>query len=179
MIVGHSSTGRIWGHQGVYFMIDFLLGLRGHRVAPDCDDVPMDTIPVDYVALVIDYSTRASKLNGQIIHQCSGAHAWRIGRILDAARALLRERGVETPSVDRLPLGSFEEHLAGLRARGSRLYEALLQFHLFCQDRMEFDNQSATALLEPEGIVLPPVERYFDCVLSRYWNDRRAALEHV
>jgi thioester reductase-like protein len=173
MIVGHSRDGRIQAYQGFYFLVDYFLGLKSDNVVPACDHLLMDTIPVDYVAKAIDHSTRDARLDGAILHLCSGPRAWNIGQVTAYARALLLERGRELPAVTALPLDRFMEHLAVKSAAGSRFHEALAQFESYFADFIEFDNRRAAELLAPAGIEVPPVESYLDTVLTAYWASRR------
>jgi thioester reductase-like protein len=172
MIVGNSVTGRIRSYHGFYFLVDFFLGLKGDRIVPECNDIRMDTVPVDYVARAIDHSTCEPRFNGKILHLCSGPAASSIGEIVARARALLLERGDLAPSVTRIALERFSQHLSSMRAKRSRLHEALSQFEPYFEDRIEFDNRQATALLQAAQIELPPVASYLGPVLSAYWDER-------
>jgi thioester reductase-like protein len=174
MIVGHSSSGRIRAHQGFYFLVDYFLGLKSDTVVPACGDILMDTIPVDYVAKAIDYSTRTPQLNGAILHLCTGPSAWSVAQVTARARSLLLERGRELPAVTALPLERYLQHLAAESAAGSRFHQALTQFESYFGDFIAFDNRRAAALLAPAGLAVPPVESYLDTVLSAYWAGRGA-----
>jgi len=175
MIVGDSVTGRVRSHHGFYFLVDYFLGRKSDTVVPDCGALPMDTVPVDYVANAIDFSTGAPELSGTILHLGSGPGAWSIADIVAHARALLQERGRDLPSVTTLSLERFGQHLAAKCAAGSRFHKLLAQFEPYFGASIEFDNRRAAALLVPAGIQVPVMENYLTAVLSAYWAVGRAS----
>jgi thioester reductase-like protein len=170
MIVGHSKSGRIRRYQGFYFLVDYFLGRKGDGKVPQCDEMLMDTIPIDYVAEAISHSTTQPGFVGKILHLCSSASSWNIAAIAEHARALLRQLAIEASSVEALPLPRYLEHMANQRAAGNRFYEALAQFEPYFSHYIQFDNREAEALLGPAGLHVPPVEHYLSTVLAAYWS---------
>ena len=169
MIVGHSQTGQIKHPQAFYFMIDYFLGRKGDGIVPDCTSIPMDTVPVDYVARAIDRSLQRPQFTGEILHLSAGSAALRLGEVVARARAMLTLRGAQLPSISTLALEAHALHLADKCRQGSRFHQAISQFQPYFHDLIEFDNQRARALLEPEGITLPSVDSYLERVLSWHW----------
>lgn len=176
MIVGHSKSGRIRRYQGFYFLVDYFLGRKGDGKVPQCDEMLMDTIPIDYVADAISHSTTQPRFIGKILHLCSGESSWNIAAIADHARALLRDLTIEASTVEALPLSRYLQHMANQRAAGNRFYEALAQFEPYFSHYIQFDNREAQALLGPAGLRVPPVEHYLRTVLAAYWNRASAHL---
>jgi hypothetical protein len=171
--VGHSQTGRVRSYQGFYFLVDYFLGLKGDAMLPDCGDIRMDTVPVDYVAKVIDHATRAPELNGKILHLCSGPLALSISDVVSRAKTLLAGRGVQTPPVTFLSLAQYAQHLAAKSgSSNSRFYGALSQFAPYFADRIDFDNRQANSLLGAARLSAPPVAGYLDIVLNAYFDRR-------
>ena len=170
MIVGHSRTGHIRRYQGFYFLVDYFLGRKGDGKVPQCDEMLMDTIPIDYVTEAISHSTTQPRFTGKILHLCSGGSSWNIAAIAGHARSLLRELAIEASSVEALPLPRYLQHMTIQRAAGNRFYEALAQFEPYFSHYIQFDNREAEALLAPAGLHVPPVEHYLSTVLSAYWN---------
>lgn len=170
MIVGDSRTGRIKHPQAFYFLVDYFTGRKGDGVVPSCSDIPMDTIPVDYVAQAIVCSIWRPELAGKIFHLGSGTAALRLGQVVAHARSMLARRGVALPNVTELDSEAYEAHVLAKCNEGSRFHRALTQFLPYFHDHIEFDNRRARAWFGPEGIIVPSVSSYLERVLDRHWS---------
>ncbi len=62
MVVGDSKTGKIIHFQVFYYLCEFIAGRRTLGILPYFGDAVVDTVPVDYVAQVIKWSSDQGKI---------------------------------------------------------------------------------------------------------------------
>ena len=74
MVVGDSRTGAIAHFQVFYHLCEFLSGRRTLGLCPRLGQTRLDTVPADYVARAIAWSSGQSETAGKVLHLCSGPH---------------------------------------------------------------------------------------------------------
>lgn len=72
MVVGETKSGKIIHYQVFYHICEFLTGRRSFGLLPALGDVSLDTVPVDYVAEILNWSSLQENNTGKILHLCSG-----------------------------------------------------------------------------------------------------------
>lgn len=173
MVVGDSATGRVIGFQIFYHLAEFLAGGRTFGIFPDPGSAQLDTVPVDYVARAIEWSSDRADTVGRILHLCSGpSHALRI----DALRVLVQDRfrqaGRKVPTGRTVPPALFRAAIPLAKAvSGARERRALATLPVFLDylaEAQAFDNASTVRLLGSAGIALPRPQDYLEPVLARY-----------
>ena len=175
MIVGDSESGYIRRFQIFYYICEFLTGRYTAGVMPDTGDVVLDTIPVDYVARVLKYSSARSELAGQVLHLCSGPElAMTVAEIGQRVQAQFepqrkrRRRKIPLP-VFRLLVRVLSVLLPGSRGRALANLQLLLA-HLEAAQR--FENSATVGFLRQGGLETPQPARYLDHVLDYYLRHR-------
>ena len=129
---------------------------------PARPSAPVDVVPVDYVADAVFELSKWPVGEYETYHLVAGSEATTVGRLVDlSARHFRRRRPL------LLPPGIYRRliHplLVRLGARGRR--EALRRMETFFpyfSMRVFYANRRARARLEPAGIRVTPVERYYD-----------------
>ena len=160
IIVGDSRSGWTPSFNVVYWPLRALSrGLIG-EIPADPDGV-LDIVPVDYVADAILALHEDRAATGPI-HLVAGAHAVSNRRLLELACARFE-----------LPAPAFAQsgELPGVP-------EAELYLPYFDVDT-QFDDTRARALLQPQGIVCPPLKRYFSALIDYAQHARWGKLSHT
>lgn len=173
MVVGDSRSGRIIHFQIFYYLCEFLTGRPTRGLMPDIADVKLDTVPVDYLARALHWSSGTERSNGRILHLCSGPElALGIPALSELLRARLAAAGDRLPRLRRIPLAWFRRLLPLVAlAAPQKLRNALKNLHLFLDyldDRQAFDNRLSVASLAAAGIELPAPAVYLGNVLDYY-----------
>jgi nucleoside-diphosphate-sugar epimerase len=75
MVVGNSHTGRVIHFQIFYHLCEFLTGNRTAGLFPALGRATIDTVPSDFVARLIAWSSRAEDVGVPILHAASGPQA--------------------------------------------------------------------------------------------------------
>src|SRR5690606_22629030 len=105
----------ITSFQVFYHLCEFLSGLRSRGLLPAFDRARLDTIPVDYVARAVIWSSRAPDLCGKVMHECSGAaDSMAIEELQDLVRTKYREHGIQLPRTRNISQGLFRAILRPL-----------------------------------------------------------------
>ncbi len=179
MVVGDSRTGKIIHFQIFYYLGEFLSGKLTHGFLPIIKDVKLDTIPVDYVARALHWSSGNDACNGKIFHLCSGPdQAMDIPELTDLLRANLISRDNKLPRLHRIPITLFRRFisLVGLAA-SQKTKKALKNLHLFLDyldDQQLFDNTKSRESLAASGISLLSPKDYLGNVLDYYCRHGRS-----
>lgn len=177
MVVGDSHTGKIIHFQVFYYLCEFLSGRQTAGLLPRLDGVTLDTIPVDYLARALQWSSSQADTTGKILHLCSGPQrAMAVPWLIDALRELLVQEGDRLPVLKRVPLWLFRGALPVLKATaGSRVRKALDNLTVFLEyarDRQTFENRETEELLSVAGIAVPAPKNYLAPAVTRYLRDK-------
>jgi thioester reductase-like protein len=178
MVVGDSITGRTSSFQIFYHLCEFLTGSRSRGLFPSFGRTRLDTIPVDYVARAIIWSSGSQQTSGRILHLCSGPrHAIALGDLQRLVVATFRARGIPVPRTTIIPRALFRAMLVPLGMFApEKIRRAIKTAPIFLDylaSEQVFQNEATEALLGAQGIPLPPPQAYLDKVLN-YYLDRRA-----
>ena len=172
MVVGNSKTGKIIHFQIFYHLCEFLSGRRSLGVIPDTGEIRLDTIPSDYVAKVIAWSSKDLDTSGQIFHECSGPKdAILISELKQQVQGLFKAKGVPLPRSFSIPVWLFKLILPviGLAVTGKakRAMKALPVFFDYLSENQSFENSRTTKIVN-DKIERPVVGLYLEQVLSSY-----------
>jgi hypothetical protein len=175
MVVGDSKTGKIIHFQIFYHLCEFISGRRTFGILPNLDDARLDTVPVDYVAQVIYWSSRAgSNTAGKIFHLCSGPElSIRLTELQQIVRKQMQNRGIKLPVTISIPSAFFTLFLKLITflvsEKRRRPMKALPIFVDYFADKHAFDNkQTLHDAGESAGLRLATMTEYLDNVLNAY-----------
>jgi len=173
MVVGDSVTGRIIHFQVFYHLCEFLSGKRTAGLMPSLEGATLDTIPVDFVARAMHWSSATSATAGKILHLCSGPkNAISLLRLVPKIRERSTAHGTRLPKVRYLPLAAFRLAIPVLgllsTAKAKRALANLELFLAYLDELQTFDNAQTVMRLQPVGIMVPPSSSYLDAVLNYY-----------
>jgi long-chain acyl-CoA synthetase len=163
IIVGERATGWTASFNVLYSPLRaFARGTL--RALPARRSAPVDVVPVDYVAdAVFELCNRPIEPGREeTYHLVAGEQATTVGRLIAMSAGYFRRRApaVLPPRLYRRlvhPVVVRRAH--GGRRRALRNMEV---FFPYFSGRVRYDNARARARLEPSGIRVTPVERYFD-----------------
>lgn len=172
MVVGNSKTGKIIHFQIFYHLCEFFSGRRTLGILPNTGDTRLDTIPSDYVAKVIAWSSKNADTSGQIFHECSGPqNAILISDLKQQIQELFKAKGISLPRSLSTPAWLFKIILPviGLVVTGKakRAIKALPVFLDYLSESQGFGNNRTTKILNGK-IKRPGVEFYLERVLTFY-----------
>ncbi|MEO8835757.1 MAG: SDR family oxidoreductase [Caldimonas sp.] len=179
MVVGERGTGRVIHFQVFYHLCEFLSGARTFGLMPDLGRTSLDTVPVDWVAEAICWSSLHPETAGRIFHLCSGPQgATPLPRLQEEVRQAWRDHGRRLPTlrqVDRRVL----EHLAAVLgvfvgAKGRRALRGLPAVLAYLAESQAFSNSESAQAFAAAGLPVPPVESYLGPVLDFYLDARGA-----
>jgi nucleoside-diphosphate-sugar epimerase len=177
MVVGEARSGKIIHFQIFYYLCEFLAGRRTLGLVPDLAGVKLDTIPVDYVADALCWSSSRKETAGKVLHLCSGPdNAMDIDWLIGELRNFLSGRNVTLSPDIRLPLPLFRRALPLLKLLAPRSRRRALGivplFLDYAQDKQVFANENTVQILGSAGIDLPAPAYYVKNLLSAYFADR-------
>jgi long-chain acyl-CoA synthetase len=162
IVVGERRTGWTASFNVLYAPLKAFS--RGDYVAlPGSADAPVDVVPVDYVADAIFELANGPAPGGEAetYHLVAGRRATTVGRLVELSAGYFRRR---PPPL--LPPGLYRRlvHPLLLRASRGRPRQALERsealFPYFAM-RVRYRDDRARRRLEPRGIRVTPVDRYF------------------
>jgi nucleoside-diphosphate-sugar epimerase len=173
MVVGNAATGKIIAFQVFYYLCEFLSGGRSHGFLPAMDGACLDIVPADYVARVLDWSSRKEERPPPILHLCAGPlNALPLGRLIADVRRVFSAHGRQLPAARELPLPLCKIALRLIRPlippRDRRALDAMPYLFAYLKEAQTFANANTLALLAADGIELPKAEEYFETVLGYY-----------
>jgi thioester reductase-like protein len=178
MVVGNSQTGKIIHFQVFYHLCEFLSGQHTHGLIPKTEGVFLDTIPVDYVARAIVYSSLHPKeTSGELFHLCSGPIlsipiSDLVGWVRDRLRGSSSIKLRTVPSrLFRLGLPIMSWFAGDREKRALRNLPLFLDYMDFPQ---QFSNLRSAAFLQNAGIALPAFPEYLPAVLDFYVSAKRS-----
>jgi thioester reductase-like protein len=175
IVVGESDSGWTPAFNVLYTPLKAFA--RGaYRVVPADYEAPVDVVPVDYVA---DAIFELSRQGGEgTYHLVAGPRAaTTLGRVAELASRRFGRRPPRT-----IPRGLYRRvvhPLALLLARGRkrRALERSEVFFPYFSMKVRYDDRRARERLEPAGIRVSPIERYFDRLIDfaeqAGWGRRR------
>jgi len=178
MVVGDTQTGRVTNFQVFYHLCEFLSGTRTIGVMPNLGQTRLDTVPVDWVADAIAWSSATPETIGRIFHLCSGPdEAIGLVALQQTVRQTWQAAGRRVPrllTVDRqwlerlIPVFGL---LAGARSR--RALRGLSPVLAYLAEDQSFANEQTAQQLAKAGLPVPRVQDYLATVLD-YYLQRRA-----
>ncbi|HMO46543.1 MAG TPA: SDR family oxidoreductase [Rubrivivax sp.] len=176
MVVGDSATGRVIHFQVFYHLCEFLSGARTYGVMPDLGVTRLDTVPVDWVAAAICWSSLQEQRTERILHLCSGpAEAIALPRLQQAVRELWRRAGRPLPRLKPVSRRLLERlvpavgWLGGPSAR--RALRGLPPVLAYLGENQGFANGRSAEVLAHVGLPVPAIGSYLEPVLGYYLAD--------
>ena len=165
IVVGHSQSGATSAFNVIYWPLRvFADGML--RYAPASADLPVDLVPVDFVARGVLQAVLEGE-PGQTYALAAGRRATQarfIGELAARAFATAPPRFV-TSRIERLAVPVVAPALLAV-GPWRRFGRAIAQYLPYFQNGSRFVTTHADVLLEPHGITAPPVQRFLEPVLS-------------
>lgn len=178
MVVGDSQDGRNIAFQVFYYLCEFLCGARTLGFIPRPGGLKLDIIPADYVARVLDWSSRkeSNTLPTPILHLCSGPRmAIDLDELIRSARTIFKKNGRRLPRIKKVPVSILKLMLNIARPwippKQRRAVDALPFFFAYLKEKQTFGNTRTRELLEADGITLPGPQEYLEPVLTYYLKE--------
>ena len=177
MVVGDTDTGKIIHFQIFYYLCEFLSGRQTFGLMPALSHARLDTIPVDYVAKAIRWSSCQPGTAGKILHLCSGPdQAMELPWLIETLREILIAHGEQLPHLHLVPLGLFQAALPlvkGFTAKKTRkALNNLFVFLDYASDQQQFFNSRTNKILSAAGISIPPPDDYLAKLLTVYLSEK-------
>ena len=152
MVVGDSKTGKIIHYQIFYHICEFLSGRRTFGFMPYLYNARLDTVPVDFVAESIKFSSSRQSASGRVMHLCSGPErAVKLTDLRRMVRAMMRDRGMPVPVMIKLPVLMFNALLIVitpfLNEKMQRTVKSFPFFLDYLTDSQAFANQNTSDFL--------------------------------
>jgi thioester reductase-like protein len=178
IVVGHSTSGATRGFNVVYWPLR-LFADGVFRYAPTRPDLPVDLVPVDYVARGTVEAVLGAGRHGMTYTLAAGGHATQAQVIAELAGEVF---GVTPPLMVSTPFDRLVLPLAvRLAAVGpwSRIARSLRVYLPYFLLGSRFDTRNAEGLLRPRGMVAPAVDEFLRPVLefardTDFGRDRQA-----
>jgi len=144
-------------------------------VTPMTGPARLDIIPVDYVAKVIEWSSRTEKTTGHVLHECSGPEdallASDLKRIVQTVFSAAGEKLSKPISV---PIWVFKAALPVIAmvapAKARRALKTLPMLFDYMAENQSFENYKTRKLLDDQHIDQPLAENYLEYILTFYKN---------
>lgn len=173
MVVGNSRTGKIIHFQVFYHLCEFLSGRRTFGFLPDIRAGMLDTVPVDYVAQVLAWSSAQQQTTGMIFHLCSGPEqSLNLLDLMQRTRKIYASLGYQLPRTKILPVSAFVACLPIVSffspEKAKRALKTLPVFLDYMRDSQYFGNEMTLQTIEKHGIFLPKATEYVDTVIRKY-----------
>lgn len=158
IVVGDRATGWTRSFNVLYWPLKQFA--RGRLpVVPAVADAPVDVVPVDYVADVVD-GLREAPFG--TYHAVAGEHASTVREVIDLAAARF---GVPAPEI--VDPAVIEEALARpLGAQARRALEQARVYFPYFRLGVRFDDRWARGVLAPQGVAAEPLCGYFDTLID-------------
>ena len=173
MVVGETASGRVIHFQVFYHLCEFLSGQRTFGVMPQLGHTRLDTVPVDWVARAIAWSSATPEAAGRIFHLCAGPEqAIALTRLQQLVRRTWRAHGRRLPGLHTLPRRWLEAMIpvigavAGEKTR--RALRGLPPVLAYLAEDQAFQNTDTQHTLAAAGLPLPAVDSYLPQVLDYY-----------
>ena len=159
IVVGERTSGWTSSFNVLYSPLRAFAG-GTYAAVPGRRSAPVDVVPVDYVADAICELSHRPDGVGETYHLVAGSDATTVGRLVElAARAFHRAPPpMLPPRLYRWLYPLLLRMTGGARRRA--LEKSEIFFPYFCTD-VRYDDRRARTRLEPVGITVPPLERYF------------------
>ncbi len=173
MVVGDRRSGRVIHFQVFYHLCEFLSGVRTFGLMPPLGQTTLDTVPVDWVADVICWSSLNAETAGRIFHLCSGpAGAIPLPRLQEKVRAAWQMRGRQLPQLRQVDSRVLERLATVLGvftgAKGRRALRGLPAVLAYLAESQGFSNVNTSHSLAAAGLAVPASASYLDAVLGYY-----------
>lgn len=172
MVVGDSRTGSIIHFQIFYHICEFLSGRRTVGLLPNVGNAGLDTVPVDYVAAVLMWSSESQDSIGKIFHLCSGVDDMvKLKELQTMARDNMQIHGLRLPRVISLPPALFNGIIKLISPLlNKRMKRAVKSFPFFLDylaDEQGFSNTDTIRFLHKKSeILMPARDSYLNAVIN-------------
>ncbi|MBI2268811.1 MAG: SDR family oxidoreductase [Bacteroidetes bacterium] len=173
MVVGDSITGKTIHFQIFYHLTDFLTGKYTAGFLPQIKNVKLDTVPSDYVAKVIVWSTQQTSTIGKILHLTSGpGQSIEIQELAKKVQEFYKSKNYAIPTTRLVPLRLFKFLLFIFsifsNIKNKKKLQNLSMFLEFIADKQVFENKKTRRILDIVGVPLPKADTYLGNVLDFY-----------
>lgn len=180
MVVGERGDGRVIHFQVFYHLCEFLSGARTFGVMPPLGSKALDTVPVDWVADVIAWSSRSPEATGRILHLCSGPQgSIALAELQGRVRQLWQANGKSLPPLRPVPRRLLQGLVPVIGAlvgdKPRRALRALPPVLAYLAEEQSFSNAESSVLFSAAGLPVPSVRDYLDAVLGHYLRKRSDA----
>jgi thioester reductase-like protein len=159
IVVGERASGWTSSFNVLYSPLK-AFSRGAYTAVPGRRSAPVDAVPVDYVAEAVYELSRRPEGAGETYHLVAGGQATTVGQLVE-----LGARAFHRPPPPMLPPKVFRWLYPLLRrttgGRRRRALESTEVFFPYFSMDVRYDNRRARSRLEPVGITVPPVERYF------------------
>jgi len=179
MVVGESHSGRVIHFQVFYHLCEFLSGARTFGIMPGLGVTKLDTVPVDWVAAAICWSSLQEQQERRILHLCAGpGHAIPLPKLQNVVRQAWRQAGRPLPRlkpVNRRLLERLVPVVSWLGGPGARrALRGLPPVLAYLGEDQGFANDHSAELLGRTGLPVPQIDTYLDAVLNYYLAETSA-----
>ena len=179
MVVGEARTGKVIHFQIFYYLCEFFCGRYSFGFVPNPGEMQLDTIPVDYVAHAVKWSSLTPVTSGKILHLCSGPKtSMKLSSVARLAHHFMRARGEKLAKQKFVPLKLFRALLplaaCCLPEKPRRALKATPMFLNYFDIPQAFANTKTQALLTAQGIRYPDPADYLEKVLDYYYRQRKS-----
>lgn len=184
IVTGGSLTGRTLAFNVLYTPLKWLY--RGSiRFIPGCAEVPLDVVPLDFVADAVRHIVlKADCLPGTTFHIAAGRkYSTTVGEVVDSGTDYFRRN---TPLNGMKKVRFIPPQFAHaakwlLPARQRRTLVKMRFFEPYLCISREFDTTNAQKALKGSGITPPAFKSYFEnimdfCTAAREWEKLKPAV---
>lgn len=174
MVVGDSKMGKIIHFQVFYHLCEFLSGRRSFGLAPLYGQAILDTIPVDYVAQVLKWSSENEMCIGKVFHLSSGPElSIKLTELRRVVRKSMMEHKIKVPKIISFPSYLFNLAIKMvtpfLDEKIQRAVKVLPVFLDYLKDEQLFGSAMTRKFIEENGgPEMPMVNSYLERVLGYY-----------
>lgn len=177
MVIGRRGDGQVQHFQVFYHLCEFLSGTRTFGVMPRLGQTRLDTVPVDWVAEALVWSSRTPATVGRVLHLCAGPDA---ALPLTDLQTRVRDRwkacGRPLPrlwTVDTRWLLRAIPLIGALGGSGARrALRALPPVLAYLAEEQAFGNRDSARMLAAAGLPVPRPADYLQPVLEYYLRQR-------
>jgi long-chain acyl-CoA synthetase len=165
IVVGDRTSGYTASFNVLYWPIR-AFSLGAYKAIPARRQSPVDVVPVDYVADAVFELSNRPPAEDRTYHLTAANQATTVGKLMEMTRKHFDRSppAVINPTVYRWLI----HPLLRRRAKGPQrkaLEQSLAYFPYFWV-RVSYDDQNARSALEPAGVVMSPLETYFDRLIE-------------
>ncbi|MGE4056608.1 MAG: SDR family oxidoreductase [Vicinamibacterales bacterium] len=179
MIVGSSTSGKVFNFQVFYHLAEFLSGRRTFGLFPQLGSATLDLVASNRVADAIVWSSTSPIATGRILHLCAGpGGAIDLPSLREIVRTAYRRHGLDVPNIHDLPTVIFRALtvMVGFVSdrRTRRALSTLPVFLDYLSDGQTFDNARTRELLSGAGLDLDRSDVLVEPILDFYLDAKHS-----